>query len=67
MLFGRVVTHVVAFGFCQDAKECWVAVCDPVPEGKTTDENGDAGENGVEEIEGPYRANTCLLYTSRCV
>jgi hypothetical protein len=27
-------------------------------EGETANENGDAGEDGIEEIEGPHRANT---------
>ena len=57
MLFGCVITHVVAFGFCQDAKERRIAVRHPMPEGETANENGDAGEDGIEEIEGPYRAN----------
>jgi hypothetical protein len=58
LLFGRVVAQFVAFGLGQDAEERWIAVRYPMPESKTPDEYGDAGEYGIEEIEGPDCANT---------
>ena len=40
-------THVVAFGFCQDAEERRIAVRYPMAEGKTADEDGDTSEDGI--------------------
>jgi hypothetical protein len=57
LLFGRVVAQLVAFGFRQDAEEGRIAVRYPMPEGKTPDEYGDTGEDGIEEVEGPYRSD----------
>src|ERR1019366_7820098 len=57
LLLGCVVAQLVAFGLCQNAKECRITVRYPVAEGETPDEYGDTGEDGVEEIEGPHRAD----------
>jgi hypothetical protein len=58
LLFGRVVAQLVAFGFREDAEEGRIAVCDPMPESKTSDEYGDTGEDGIEEVEGADGAHT---------
>jgi len=57
LLFGRVVAQFVAFGLGQDAEERWIAVRDPMAESKTANEDGDTCEYGIEEIEGPHRAD----------
>src|SRR5208337_977245 len=57
-LFGCVIAQLVAFGPRQDAKERRIAVRHPMSEGETANENGDTGEDGIEEIESPHRANT---------
>jgi uncharacterized protein YcsI (UPF0317 family) len=57
LLFGRVVAQFVAFGLREDAEECRIAVRYPMAEGKTPDEYGDTGEDGIEEIKGPDRAD----------
>jgi hypothetical protein len=58
LLLGRVVADVVPFGLCQDAEERRITVCDPMAEGKTANEDGDTGEDGIEEIEGPHSSDT---------
>ena len=57
-MFGGVVAQLVAFGLREDAEEGWIAVRYPMAEGKTTDEYGDAGEDGIEEVEGADGAHT---------
>jgi hypothetical protein len=57
LLLGGVVAELVPFGLCQDAKECRIAVAYPMAEGKAANENGDAREDGIEEIESPYSAD----------
>jgi len=57
LLFGRVVAQLVAFGFREDAEEGRIAVRYPMAEGKTAYEYGYTGEDGIEEVEGPYRAD----------
>ncbi len=56
-MFGRVIAKLVAFGFCEDAEERWIAVRDPMAEGKAANEYSDAGEYGIEEVERPHCAN----------
>src|SRR5713226_4981590 len=57
LLFGRVIAQFVSFGLRQDAKKRRIAVRHPMPEGKTAYEDGDTREDGIEEIEGPHRAD----------
>jgi len=57
LLFGRVITQLVALGLCEDAEERWIAVRDPMAEGKAATEYGDAGEYGIEEVERPHCAD----------
>jgi len=57
-LLRGVVAQLVAFGLCEDAEECWIAVRYPMAEGKAANEDGDPGEYGIEEIEGPHCADT---------
>ena len=49
--------QLVPFGLCEDAEECRIAVRYPMAESKAANEDGDACEDGIEEIEGPYRAD----------
>src|ERR1700744_5165339 len=51
-LFCGVVARFVALGLRQDAKKGRVARSHPMPEGKSTDEYSDPGQDGIEEIEG---------------
>src|SRR5277367_6043732 len=51
-LFRGVIACLVSFGLRQDAKKCRVARGHPMPEGKSTDEHSDPGQDGVEKIEG---------------
>jgi len=53
LLLCGVIAQVIAFGFCQDAEERRIAVRYPMAEGKTTNEDGDTGEDGIEEIKAP--------------
>src|SRR6266581_3630650 len=57
LLLRGVIAQLVAFGLCEDAEECRIAVRHPMAEGKTADEDGYTGEDGIEEIEGPDRAD----------
>src|ERR1700730_6221913 len=57
LVFRSVVTQFVAFRLCEDAEKCRIAVRYPMTESKTANEHGDTGQNGVEEIEGAYRAD----------
>jgi len=54
LLLGRVVSRLVSFGLGQDAEERGIAVRYPMAKGKTTNENGNAREYGIEEIESPH-------------
>ena len=57
MLFCGVIALLVAFRLCEDAEECRIAVRYPMAEGKTANKDGDAREDGIEEIEGSHRAH----------
>ena len=57
MLLGGVVAQLVAFGLGEDAEEGRIAVRYPMAESKTANEDGDTGEDGIEEVEGPHRAD----------
>src|SRR5271168_5003415 len=57
LLFRSVVAQFVAFRLCEDAEKRWIAVRYPMTESKTANEHGDAGQDGVEEIEGSHRAD----------
>ena len=59
LLFRSVVAQFVAFGeLCEDAEKRRIASSLPNDhESKTANENGDAGQDGVEEIEGSHRAD----------
>src|ERR1700680_3890372 len=52
-----VIAQLVAFGLCEDAEECRIAVRHPMAEGKAAKEDGYTGEDGIEEIKGPDRAD----------
>jgi hypothetical protein len=57
LLLRGVITRLVEFGLCEDAKECRIAVGYPMAEGKTANENSHAREDRIKEIEGPHCAN----------
>src|SRR5580704_9937120 len=57
LLFRSVIAQFVAFRLCEDAEKRRIAVRDPMTESKTANEHGDAGQDGVEEIEGSHRAD----------
>ena len=57
MLLRGVIAQSVAFGLCEDAEECRIAVRDPMAEGKAANEDGDTGEDGIEEVEGAHGAD----------
>src|SRR5260370_2921034 len=46
-----------AFGLCQDGEKRRIALCYPMAESKTANEDGDTGQDGVEEIEGSHRSD----------
>jgi hypothetical protein len=52
-----VIAQLVPFGLCEDAKERRIAVRNPMAEAETANEDGDTGKDGIEEIEGPDRAD----------
>jgi hypothetical protein len=56
-LLGGVVPSLVSFGSGQDAQKDRIAVRDPGTECKPANENGDAGEDAIEEIESTYRSD----------
>jgi hypothetical protein len=58
LLLGSVVAQLVPFRLCQNAEKRRVTVSHPMAEGKTSDEDGDASQDGIEEIESPHRSNT---------
>jgi hypothetical protein len=58
MLLRGVIAQLVAFGLCEDAEECRITVRYPMAEGKAANEDGDTGEDGIEEVEGPHGAHT---------
>jgi hypothetical protein len=57
LLFRSVVAQFVAFRLCEDAEKRRIAVRYPMTESKAANEHGDAGQDGVEEIEGSHRAD----------
>src|SRR5271168_403147 len=57
LLFRSVVAQFVAFRLCEDAEKRWIAVRYPMTESKTANEHGDAGQDGVKEIECSHRAD----------
>src|SRR5271170_690684 len=57
LLFRSVVAQFVAFRLCEDAEKRRIAIRYPMTESKTANEHGDAGQDGVEEIEGSHCAN----------
>ena len=57
LLLRGVIAQLVAFRLGEDAEECWIAVRYPMAEGKAANEDGDTGEDGIEEIEGPHCAD----------
>jgi len=68
LLLRGVIAQLVSFRLRQDAKERRIAVRDPMAEGKAAYEDGDASEDGIEEIEGPHRADAdeveqCAFHT----
>jgi hypothetical protein len=56
LLLRGVIAQLVAFGLCEDAEECRIAIRYPMAERETANKNSDTGEDGIEEIEGPHRA-----------
>jgi hypothetical protein len=61
LLLGRVVAHLVAFGLCQNAEKRRIAVRYPMAETEAADEDGDTGEDGVEQIESPHGGQELAL------
>src|SRR6266849_5773084 len=57
LLFSRVIAQLVAFGLCEDAEECRIAVRHPMAEGKSANEDGNTCQNRIEEIEGSHRSD----------
>src|SRR5208283_4962212 len=57
LLLGCVIAELVSLGLSQDAKKCRVTIRHPVAECKAADEDGEAGENAVEEVEGTHGAH----------
>src|ERR1700677_1423541 len=57
LLFRGVVAQFVAFRLCEDAEKRRIAIRYPMTENKTANEHGDAGQDGVEEIEGSHCAD----------
>ena len=57
LLLCGVIPQLAAFGLCEDAEKCRIAVRDPMAEGKAANEDGDTGENGIEEVEGAHSAD----------
>jgi hypothetical protein len=58
LLLRGVIAQFVPFGLCEDAEECRIAVRYPMAEGKAANEDGDAREDGIEEVEGAHGAHT---------
>jgi hypothetical protein len=54
LLLRGVIAQLVPFGLCEDAEEGRIAVRYPMAEGKAANEDGDTGEDGIEEIEGSH-------------
>lgn len=52
-----VIPEFVALGLRQNSKERRVTVCDPMTECESANENGDTGEDGIEQIEGTHCAD----------
>src|SRR5580704_5086129 len=57
LLFRSVVAQFVAFRLCEDAEKRRIAVRYPMTESEAPNENGDAGQDGVEEIESSHGAD----------
>jgi hypothetical protein len=57
LLLGGVIAQLVSLGLRQDAKERRVAVRHQVTECKAADENRNAAQNAVEEIECAHSAH----------
>jgi len=53
LLLRGVIAQLVALCLGQDAEECWVAVGDPMAEGKAANEDGDTGEMELKRLKAP--------------
>jgi hypothetical protein len=53
LLLRSVIAQLVAFGLCEDAEKCRIAARYPMAEGKAANEDGDTGEDGIEELKAP--------------
>jgi hypothetical protein len=56
-LLGGIVAQLILFGLGEDAEECRVAVRHPMPKGESTNENGNACKDGIEEVERTHCAD----------
>ena len=55
-MFGCVIPEFVALGLRENSEERWITACDPMTECKAANEYGDAGQDGIEQIEGAHSA-----------
>ena len=57
LCFAASYRALVPLGFCKDAQECRIGVRHPMAEGESANEDGDSGEQAVEEVECAHRAD----------
>jgi hypothetical protein len=52
-----VISHLVSFGLGKYPQESRIAICYPVPKGKSANKDRNSGKYAVEEIERSDRSN----------